>query len=214
VVTEHGLRPGYEPSARLLTEAARWQVVDSLVRSYTGEMTGLNRAPGTVTDDVLALSAELAEHLVTPDELAAWTERFLADVHSRPGRVYKDVSDDAAAPAPPAHPAALGPLYDQRKLDIEAMDFGDQMARAGPGRRGPPRGRARSSAAVQIVLLDEYQDTSHAQVVLLNALFGGGHPVTAVGDPCQSIYGWRGVGGTLDPLPGRVPGPAGARPGC
>ena len=54
----------------------------------------------------------------------------------------------------------------------------------------------------RVVLLDEYQDTSHAQVVLLNALFGGGHPVTAVGDPCQSIYGWRGASaGTLDRFP-------------
>jgi DNA helicase-2/ATP-dependent DNA helicase PcrA len=48
-------------------------------------------------------------------------------------------------------------------------------------------------ARYQAVLLDEYQDTSHAQLVLLRALFGGGHPVTAVGDPCQSIYGWRGA---------------------
>jgi DNA helicase-2/ATP-dependent DNA helicase PcrA len=37
---------------------------------------------------------------------------------------------------------------------------------------------------------------------MLNALFGGGHPVTAVGDPCQSIYGWRGASaGTLDRFP-------------
>ena len=43
------------------------------------------------------------------------------------------------------------------------------------------------------MLLDEYQDTRHAQLTLLRALFGGGHPVTAVGDPCQSIYGWRGA---------------------
>jgi DNA helicase-2/ATP-dependent DNA helicase PcrA len=50
-----------------------------------------------------------------------------------------------------------------------------------------------------VVLLDEYQDTSHAQSVLLTALYGGGHPVTAVGDPCQAIYGWRGASaGTLD----------------
>src|SRR5207244_10265867 len=42
-------------------------------------------------------------------------------------------------------------------------------------------------------IFDEYQDTSHAQLVLLQALFSGGHPVTAVGDPCQSIYGWRGA---------------------
>ena len=48
-------------------------------------------------------------------------------------------------------------------------------------------------AAAQIVLLDEYQDTSVAQRRMLAALFGGGHPVTAVGDPCQAIYGWRGA---------------------
>jgi hypothetical protein len=35
-----------------------------------------------------------------------------------------------------------------------------------------------------VVLLDEYQDTSQAQVELLRSLFRAGHPVTAVGDPC------------------------------
>jgi DNA helicase-2/ATP-dependent DNA helicase PcrA len=43
------------------------------------------------------------------------------------------------------------------------------------------------------VLLDEYQDTGEAQRVLLTSLFSDGHPVTAVGDPRQSIYGWRGA---------------------
>jgi DNA helicase-2/ATP-dependent DNA helicase PcrA len=41
--------------------------------------------------------------------------------------------------------------------------------------------------------LDEYQDTSLSQKVLLQQLFGNGHPVMAVGDPCQAIYGWRGA---------------------
>jgi DNA helicase-2/ATP-dependent DNA helicase PcrA len=210
VVTEHGLRAGYEPSARLLTEAARWQVVDSLVRSYTGEMTGLNRAPGTVTDDVLALSGELAEHLITPDELAAWTERFLADVTDLPGRVYKDVQDMLLRQQNRLTLLPLVRLYRQRKLDIEAMDFGDQMARAALVAREHPEVGEIERGRYKIVLLDEYQDTSHAQVVLLNALFGGGHPVTAVGDPCQSIYGWRGASaGTLDRFPTEFSGPDG-----
>jgi DNA helicase-2/ATP-dependent DNA helicase PcrA len=210
VVTEHGLRAGYEPSARLLTEAARWQVVDSLVRSYTGEMTGLNRAPGTVTDDVLALSGELAEHLVVPDELAAWTERFLADVTDLPGRVYKDVQDMLLRQQNRLTLLPLVRLYQQRKLDIEAMDFGDQMARAALVARDHPEVGEIERGRFKIVLLDEYQDTSHAQVVLLNALFGGGHPVTGVGDPCQSIYGWRGASaGTLDRFPAEFPGPGG-----
>ncbi len=59
-------RPATNPSTRLLTEAARWQLVDPLVRAYDGDMSGVDRMPGTVTDAVLALSAELAEHLRTP----------------------------------------------------------------------------------------------------------------------------------------------------
>ena len=45
----------------------------------------------------------------------------------------------------------------------------------------------------RVVLLDEYQDTNVAQRVLLQGLFGDGHPVTAVGDPAQSIYAFRGA---------------------
>jgi DNA helicase-2/ATP-dependent DNA helicase PcrA len=210
IVTEHGLRAGYEPSARLLTEAARWQIVDSLVRSYTGEMTGVNRAPGTVTDDVLALSGELAEHLIAPDQLAAWTGRFFAEVQSRPGRVYKDVTDLLARQRLRLTLLPLVRLYDQRKLALEAMDFGDQMARAARVARDHPEVGVIERGRFKIVLLDEYQDTSHAQVVMLNALFGGGHPVTAVGDPCQSIYGWRGASaGTLDRFPAEFTGPGG-----
>ncbi|HEX8631890.1 MAG TPA: ATP-dependent DNA helicase, partial [Catenuloplanes sp.] len=212
VVTEHGLRAGYEPSTRLLTEAARWQIVDSLVRGYTGEMTTLDRAPGTVTDDVLALAGELAEHLVTPDELAAWTDRFLTEVAKRPGKVYADVK---TAVARQQMRLALLPLvraYQARKLDLEAMDFGDQLARAARVARDHPEVGRVERERYRVVLLDEYQDTSHAQVVLLRSLFGGGHPVTAVGDPCQSIYGWRGASaGTLDRFPGDFTA-AGGRP--
>ncbi|MGO1242210.1 MAG: UvrD-helicase domain-containing protein, partial [Cellulosimicrobium funkei] len=67
-------------------------------------------------------------------------------------------------------------------------------------------------ARFRVVLLDEYQDTSHAQVELLAGLFGGGHPVTAVGDPHQSIYGWRGASaGGLARFPDRFPRAGGDR---
>src|SRR3712207_8768980 len=76
------------------------------------------------------------------------------------------------------------------------------MARAARVARDHPEVGAIERGRFKVVLLDEYQDTSHAQVVLLRSLFGDGHPVTAVGDPCQSIYGWRGASaGTLDRFP-------------
>ncbi|MEH0983394.1 ATP-dependent helicase [Micromonospora sp. CPCC 205556] len=202
IVTEHGLRAGYEPTTRLLTEASRWQLVDLLVRNYDGDMSEVDRMPSTVTDAVLALAGELDEHLVDPDVLAAWTGRFFADVQSRPGRIYADVRKALAVQQTRLKLLPLVRAYTRRKDDFEAMDFADQLARAARVARDHPGVGVIERDRFRVVLLDEYQDTSHAQVVLLNALFGGGHPVTAVGDPCQSIYGWRGASaGTLERFP-------------
>ncbi|MFG1872423.1 ATP-dependent helicase [Micromonospora arborensis] len=202
IVSEHGLRAGYEPSTRLLTEASRWQLVDLLVRNYDGDMSEVDRMPSTITDAVLALAGELDEHLVAPDQLAAWTGRFFAEVQSRPGRVYADVRKALTLQQTRLRLLPLVRAYARRKEDFEAMDFADQLARAARVARDHPGVGEIERDRFRVVLLDEYQDTSHAQVVLLNALFGGGHPVTAVGDPCQSIYGWRGASaGTLDRFP-------------
>ncbi|WP_422754694.1 ATP-dependent helicase [Micromonospora sp. WMMD708] len=202
IVTEHGLRAGYEPTTRLLTEASRWQLVDLLVRNYDGDMSEVDRMPSTVTDAVLALAGELDEHLVDPDTLAAWTGRFFAEVQSHPGRVYADVRRALQLQRTRLKLLPLVRAYARRKDDFEAMDFADQLARAARVARDHPAVGAVERDRYRVVLLDEYQDTSHAQVVLLNHLFGGGHPVTAVGDPCQSIYGWRGASaGTLDRFP-------------
>jgi DNA helicase-2/ATP-dependent DNA helicase PcrA len=211
IVTEHGLRAGYEPTTRLLTEATCWQLADAVVRSYDGDMSAVSFAPSTVTDAVLRLAGDLAEHLVTPDELATWTGRFHAEVQSRPGRVYKDVEEALGRQRARLQLLPLVRAYTEGKRDLEAMDFGDQLARAASVARDHPEVGAVERERYRVVLLDEYQDTSHAQAVLLRALYDGGHPVTAVGDPCQSIYGWRGASaGTLDRFRTEFPDRSGA----
>jgi len=45
----------------------------------------------------------------------------------------------------------------------------------------------------QYILIDEYQDTNHAQLVIANALAAQHTNICATGDPDQSIYGWRGA---------------------
>jgi DNA helicase-2/ATP-dependent DNA helicase PcrA len=203
ILTEHGVRAGYEPAARLLTEAARWQLIDAAVRGYDGDMTGVSFAPSTVTDAVLALAGELAEHLATPDEVARWTGRFNAELRALPGRVYAGVQQVLERQQVRLALLPLVRRYERRKRDAEAVDFGDQLARAARVARDHAEVGQVERERFRVVLLDEYQDTSHAQVVLLRSLFGDGHPVTAVGDPCQSIYGWRGASaGTLDRFPG------------
>jgi DNA helicase-2/ATP-dependent DNA helicase PcrA len=92
--------------------------------------------------------------------------------------------------------------YTALKRERELLDFGDVVALAAALARDCPEVREVERAASRVVLLDEYQDTGAAQEVLLSHLFGAGHPVTAVGDPCQSIYGWRGASaGTLRRFP-------------
>ncbi len=206
VVTEHGMRGGFEPGTRLLSEATCWQLADGVVRAYDGDMSAVSYAPTTVTDFVLRLAGDLAEHLVPPDQLATWTGRFHAEVSARRGRVHRPVEELLARQRARLQLLPLVRAYTRRKRDLEAMDFGDQLAWAAAVARDHPEVGAIERDRYRVVLLDEYQDTSHAQVVLLRALFDHGHPVTAVGDPCQSIYGWRGASaGTLDRFPAEFP---------
>lgn len=206
IVTEHGLRSGFEPAARLLTEASCWQIADEIVRDYDGDMSHVEFAPSTVANAVLALAGEMAEHLVEPDELAAWTGRFHAAVSAKPGKPMAEVVKLLARQRARLQFLPLIRGYQLRKLAMEAMDFGDQMSRAARVARDHPEVGEAERDRFRVVLLDEYQDTSHAQVVLLRSLFAEGHPVTAVGDPCQSIYGWRGASaGTLDRFPLEFP---------
>ena len=202
IVTEHGVRAGFEPTTRLLTEASCWQLADAVTRAYAGDMSAVENAPATVTDAVLHLAAELSEHLRTPDDLAAWTGRFTADINAPAGKMYADVARMRSVQQARLAILPLVRQYTARKRDAEAMDFGDQLFRAATVAVQHPEVGAIERDRFRVVLLDEYQDTSHAQVTLLRYLFGGGHPVTAVGDPCQSIYGWRGASaGTLDRFP-------------
>src|SRR5262249_33269710 len=103
--------------------------------------------------------------------------------------------------------------YAEAKRAREVLDHGDQVALAARIADRHPEVGAAERSRYQVVLLDEYQDTSHAQLRLLPALFGNGHRVAAVGDPCQSIYGWRGASaGNLRrfaaDFPARTGGPA------
>jgi superfamily I DNA/RNA helicase/RecB family exonuclease len=76
---------------------------------------------------------------------------------------------------------------------VPAYDYAEIIRIAGRllGHHGATRDRERQ--AYDAVLVDEYQDTDPAQESLLHALAGDGRELIAVGDPDQSIYGFRGA---------------------
>src|SRR5439155_126170 len=83
--------------------------------------------------------------------------------------------------------------YQGRKREIGAIDYGDQIRLAVDLAREHPEVAEEFRDRFRVVLLDEYQDTNIAQARLIEALCGPGYPITAVGDPDQNIYAWRGA---------------------
>ena len=200
LVGEHALRIGLEPSTRLVGEAVSWQYAAQVVESYDGAMDAVDRAVTTVVGDVLALAGELSEHLREPDDLVDLTDRVrahLIGLPRAPGQRtaghYKDVTDLLRLLEARLALLPMVRAYTALKRDRGAMDYGDQVAVAARIARAHPEVGEIERGRFGAVLLDEYQDTGEAQRVLLTSLFSGGHAVTAVGDPRQSIYGWRGA---------------------
>ncbi|MGK8525387.1 ATP-dependent helicase [Nocardia asteroides] len=178
LLTEHGLLLPVEPSATLLTETQLWQLAHQVVRDWDGDLD-TDRTPVSVTEAVLALSGQLAEHLVEPEELAEAHTELAKLVHTLP-----------AGPRQRGGPSrtllnivqvqrervALLPLVQQLAEALRrrgALDFGAQMSLAARLAAEHPEVAAAERARFRLVLLDEYQDTGHAQRVLLAALFGG-----------------------------------------
>jgi len=193
LVADHALREGLEPTLRLITPAVSWQLAAGVVAAYDGPTDALDWTPATVTAAVLTLAGEMAEHLREAAEVAAVGQWLDDRVARLAGRVPRPVADVLKTQRTRQQLLPLVTAYAAAKAARGVIDYGDQMALAARiADRHPAVGQA-ERARYQVVLLDEYQDTSHAQLVLLRSLFGGGHPVTAVGDPCQSIYGWRGA---------------------
>jgi DNA helicase-2/ATP-dependent DNA helicase PcrA len=210
LVAEHALRLPTDPGARLLTETGAWQLAHRVTTSWDADLDLDGKVPRTVTGWVLALAGQLAEHLCDPTRLSEYTEQLIATLLSAPGNTRQ--RGPLRAPLKAIVQAqrsrlAILPLvqrYTELKRREGVLDFGDQMSIAALLAREHPEVGAVERARFAVVLLDEYQDTGHAQRVLLRSLFGAGarspdaaplRPVAviAVGDPGQSIYGWRGA---------------------
>jgi DNA helicase II / ATP-dependent DNA helicase PcrA len=193
LVSDHALREGLEPSLRLITPALSWQLAAQIVAAYDGPMDAVQWTPQTVTAAVLQLAGDLAEHLKTPADVVAVGERLAVQQAAFTGRIPAAVRRVLDTQRAREQLLPLVTRYAEAKRAREVLDHGDQVELAARIAARHPEVGAAERSRYQVVLLDEYQDTNHAQLVLLRALFGGGHPVTAVGDPCQSIYGWRGA---------------------
>ena len=230
LVRDHGLRIGVEPEARLLGGADAHRLMGAVVRSHPVVADTLGVAPSRLITQALRLAGDMAEHLVTADEVRGFLARLAEQGSALPlppraKTPSKEIQEFLTGLADRALMADLVARYDEVKREQDVMDFGDLLRHAARIAVEVPAAGEQERARFPVVLLDEFQDTSHAQMRIFAGLFGPrgpeddapglGHCVTAVGDPHQSIYGFRGASaGQLFAFPHAFPrletGPGGA----
>lgn len=199
LAAEHGLRVGVDPESTVLTDAALWQLAARTLEAWTADL-GIDSAPSTVRSALPRLAAQLREHGVTTAQLRTWLDEALGRIDAlpkkngdaEPGRMTQALGGRIAKLRSLRAVADLIDDFDARKRTGALLDFSDQVATAVrlaeiPAVQQIERSRYRA------VLLDEFQDTSPAQLRLFARMFGAEHPVMAVGDPNQAIYGFRGA---------------------
>jgi DNA helicase-2/ATP-dependent DNA helicase PcrA len=137
-------------------------------------------------DALLGVVSRAKDEDVGPDEYVAWAQ----------ARLGAAGADEAARDAAEQHAevAAFYAAYQRLLAEAGCVDFGDQIALALRLLRERPGVRERVRARHRYVLVDEFQDTNHAQLELLRLLAGQpGANLTVVGDDDQAIYRWRGA---------------------
>ncbi|AKK05150.1 DNA/RNA helicase, superfamily I [Corynebacterium mustelae] len=197
LIGEFGLMLPVEPSSRVITNSELFRIAYSIVETYGGVLTTSNK-PATVVETLLALVSELDSHMVSAKDVWEETTPFVElfdtlpkgprqrDALNQTMQKWKDTQQTRLEYLP------LAQALKDHLLEKNLTTFGEQMSLAARlAQKAPEVGKTLRNR-FQVVLLDEYQDTSHAQRVLLSTLFAGS-AVTAVGDPMQSIYGWRGA---------------------
>jgi DNA helicase-2/ATP-dependent DNA helicase PcrA len=199
LIDEHGLRLGVEPGQTVETDALRFQRAARVIRRYRGPLPNLTTKLTATIERVLALDSNLSEHLVSLDELRAF-DRATIDAIDRFDAPVADVVKARSVARERLDLADLVAAYREDKKFSGVMDFADQMAWGAALALQRPEVGELLRERFQIVLLDEYQDTSVTQRKMLQGLFSGpdadhgrGHALSAVGDPAQAIYGWRGA---------------------
>jgi DNA helicase-2/ATP-dependent DNA helicase PcrA len=83
--------------------------------------------------------------------------------------------------------------YQQLLAQNSGLDFDDLLLKTAHAFRDHPSVLKELQARYQYILIDEYQDTNHAQYVIAHALAMEHRNICVVGDPDQSIYAWRGA---------------------
>ena len=190
ILREYGLRLGIDTDSELIGEAVVWQQAAKVLRNWDDEEFEYEGAFKTLVSDLLGLTKSAMEHGVSEDAIISETEKVLERIADIPSD--KDVDKVKLVLKQRIKLLEISRKLREERVASGQLSFDDQMFYAAKIAQEVQKVGELERAKYRIVLLDEYQDTSQSQVRMLSALYSG-HPIMAVGDPYQAIYGWRGA---------------------
>jgi DNA helicase-2/ATP-dependent DNA helicase PcrA len=203
VFRDNALALGYESDATLISEATAFQLAREVCVRFGSDVSGtlsdLELNIDTLVEKVIDIARSLNDNGQTAGNLQSEIERTVNHISRLPKKAGEEVSSrfgyvdtivEELKPAPLI--AELAEIFQKEKKLRSMVDYSDQVALALRAVTEFPDAAINIRENFSQILLDEYQDTSVLQTRLLSTLFSG-RSVFAVGDPNQSIYGWRGA---------------------
>ncbi|MBK0419246.1 ATP-dependent helicase [Leucobacter sp. CSA1] len=203
IVQEFGALAGVAAAAAVIDEATAWRLArDVVCTSDDPELVRSGESIPTLVRRVLEIDHAVSDNLTSFDRVDQVIAEFgrvrslpynaKARAEGQEGRLYAVVRDALTNLDTTLLTTRLAREFAERKRRLGLIEFSDQLALAVETLERFPRAGAVVRQRTPVVLLDEVQDTSVGQTRLLSRLFAG-CSVMAVGDPHQSIYGWRGA---------------------
>jgi ATP-dependent DNA helicase UvrD/PcrA len=175
ILDELGAVVGMERGTAVIGPGFQRQLIDEALATGTYGELDLTWPAGQVAY-AATLARQLGDNLLSVDALMAAAPDDLDPIWARRAEL-----------------AAVARRYAEIKTRLGVVDYADLIRLAHRVVSELPELAERIRSRYRVVLLDEYQDTDPAQRELMLAIFGGGFPLTAVGDTDQTIYEWRGA---------------------
>ncbi|MEI6648990.1 MAG: ATP-dependent DNA helicase [Actinomycetes bacterium] len=191
VLSEHAIRMGIDADSDPVSESTAWQIAHSIVSNFDNLTYDIDHSLNTVISSVQKLSGQLGEHDQSIERLRAYLDDRFSEYETMTIGGNPEVRRAIATLQERISILPMVAALDDANFRNGTLSFNDQMSLAAKLVAQFSEIGAIERSRFKVVLLDEYQDTSYSQVRFLSHLFGSGHPVTAVGDPNQAIYGWR-----------------------
>ncbi|MDR2895110.1 MAG: ATP-dependent helicase [Propionibacteriaceae bacterium] len=203
LVSEFGAWLGLDAGVRLIGSAEQLMMADAVLRQLPNDPVHLaDKSLSVLAHAIINLDAQMGSHLVTTEQIERWSAQAQAWLAAAPlnrqGHTYKAIGEATTVIQQRLELLAWTRLYRHERHHSSSVTFNDQMGSAVELTDRLPSIGETLRQRFPVVVVDEYQDTSAAQARLLSNLFGLGGEVsdfaiTAVGDPMQAIYTWRGA---------------------